>query len=543
MNKYQILQVIGDGTYGTVYAGKNTLTNEKVAIKKLKNKIKSWEECINMSEVRILKDLHHENIVKLHEIIREQNSDVSYIFEYADINLYEYMNNFRKKGETIPEPKIKNIIYQIVSGLKYLHEKGIMHRDLKPENILIMQDTNLIKIADFGVAREIPTYASNSMTDYVCTRWYRAPECILKSTEYNESIDVWAVGCIMCELYNLKPFFPGQDEFDQLNKVTAILGTPAYNDWPEGFKLIQKLGMKFPNAAQADLSQVVKGICPEAVKFLKEIFTWDPKNRSTCSMLLNSKYFNDFRPGTYSFPKRNAKRLAPITGGGFERNMNTAFGKNSGSDNAFNNALYKNTNSNGFTNNLLSEEGTMNNNLNSGSSTLRGFDKEFEDFNIKKLEATKNDNYLRNLNFRNYQNNGGIIPDINSLFNKEAYINGAGFAYGKGRSDYKDNSYRQRGFLNDNSKYKFSSLAENSIFSNNKKNYRGNSNNPYGGTGILPPLFNSSNRNSYPLFGQGREGREETTIDYQPNQYNSNIKYYNKPAFGRMNNLAQRLYL
>ncbi len=309
MNKYRILEIIGGGTYGTVYKGVNTQTNEMVAIKKLKNKIKSWEECVNMSEVRILKNLHHENIVKLHEIIREQNSDVSYIFEFADINLYEYIEQFRKRNERIPEFKIKKIIYQIICGLKYLHEKGIIHRDLKPENILIMQETNLVKIADFGTARELPKIRNNEMTDYVCTRWYRAPECILKSTEYDEKTDIWAVGCIMCELYNLKPIFPGANEFDQLTKVASILGTPDYNDWPEGFKLSQKIGLKFPNCSKADLSTLVKGASDDAITFLQDIFVWDPLNRASAQMLLNSKYFNDYRPGTYSFPKRSNRIL------------------------------------------------------------------------------------------------------------------------------------------------------------------------------------------------------------------------------------------
>ena len=107
MNKYQIFEVIGDGTYGTVYRGLNIETNESVAIKKLKDKIVSWNECIEKNEVQILKKLNHENIVKLHEIIREQNSDVSLIFEYAGINLYEYIEKHKKKREKIPEYKIK----------------------------------------------------------------------------------------------------------------------------------------------------------------------------------------------------------------------------------------------------------------------------------------------------------------------------------------------------------------------------------------------------------------------------------------------------
>ena len=146
MNKYQILKVIGDGTYGKVYEGINIETNEKVAIKKLKNKIQSWEECVNQNEVYFLRKLNHENIIKLMEVIREQNSDVSYIFEYCDCNLFEFIEKHRKQKTFIPEAKIRNIIYQITSGMKYLHSQKIMHRDLKPENILMILNTNMIKI-------------------------------------------------------------------------------------------------------------------------------------------------------------------------------------------------------------------------------------------------------------------------------------------------------------------------------------------------------------------------------------------------------------
>ena len=112
MNKYKIIRQIGDGTYGNVFEAINTETNERVAIKKLKNKINSWNECIEQNEVRVLRKLNNENLVKLMEVIREQNSDVSYIFEYCDCNLYDLIQKNRKQNIFIPEAKIRNIIYQ-----------------------------------------------------------------------------------------------------------------------------------------------------------------------------------------------------------------------------------------------------------------------------------------------------------------------------------------------------------------------------------------------------------------------------------------------
>ena len=310
MNKYQIIKIIGDGTYGQVYEGINKETNTKVAIKKLKNKMSSWEDCILQSEVRFLRKLNHENIIKLLEVIREQNSDVSYIFEYCDCNLFQFIENHRKQKMFISEMKIRNIIYQIVCGVKYLHSCNIMHRDLKPENILMIVNNNLIKIADFGTAKEIPEFKNNCLTDYVCTRWYRAPECTLKSNNYNEKIDVWAIGCIMAELYTLKPLFPGIDEFDQINKILKIVGTPEYNEWPEGYALVQKLNIRLPNYNKSNLKQYVFNANDDAIDFLEFIFQLNPDKRPSCNELLKHPYFTEVqRPGSYSYQGRSFKNI------------------------------------------------------------------------------------------------------------------------------------------------------------------------------------------------------------------------------------------
>ncbi len=123
-----------------------------------------------------------------------------------------------------------------------MHKFGFFHRDLKPENILL--DGDETKIADFGLARQIrsrPPY-----TDYVSTRWYRAPEILLKSTSYNSPIDIFALGAIMAELYLLKPLFPGNSEVDQIYKICGILGTPSHNSWSEGYRLASQIGFTFP---------------------------------------------------------------------------------------------------------------------------------------------------------------------------------------------------------------------------------------------------------------------------------------------------------
>ncbi|KAI5694463.1 hypothetical protein M8J77_005598 [Diaphorina citri] len=219
MNRYITLNQLGDGTYGSVVLGQRVDTGEKVAIKRMKRKYYSWEEAMNLREVKSLKKLSHANLVKLKEVIRE-NDTLYFVFEYMKENLYQLI---RDRDKFLPESIIRNMMYQVLQGLAFMHRHGFFHRDMKPENLLCM-GTELVKIADFGLAREIrsrPPY-----TDYVSTRWYRAPEVLLHSTAYSAPIDLWAVGCIMAELYTFRPLFPGNSEIDQIFKICAVLGTP-----------------------------------------------------------------------------------------------------------------------------------------------------------------------------------------------------------------------------------------------------------------------------------------------------------------------------
>ena len=156
----------------------------------MKRKYYSWEEAMNLREVKSLKKLSHNNVVKLKEVIRE-NDTLYFVFEYMRENLYQLMKERYESGDkTFPEHIIRNMMYQVLQGLAFMHKHGYFHRDMKPENLLCM-GPELVKIADFGLAREIrsrPPY-----TDYVSTRWYRAPEVLLRSTMYSAPIDIWYV--------------------------------------------------------------------------------------------------------------------------------------------------------------------------------------------------------------------------------------------------------------------------------------------------------------------------------------------------------------
>ena len=201
-----MIKTIGDGTYGSVSKAINKTTGEVVAIKKMKKKFYSWEECMALREIKSLRKLNHQNIVKLKEVIRV-NDDLYFVFEHMELNVYEMIKG---KTKNLPEISIKHVIYQTLQGLAYMHKHSFFHRDMKPENLLNSGD--IVKIADFGLAREIRSRPP--FTDYVSTRWYRAPEILLRSTTYNSPIDIFAMGAIMAELYMLRPLFPGTNESD-----------------------------------------------------------------------------------------------------------------------------------------------------------------------------------------------------------------------------------------------------------------------------------------------------------------------------------------
>ena len=305
MNKYELIRVIGDGTYGIVYEGKNKETKEKEAIKKLKQKYRTLEECKNKIEIKILEELYHDNIIHLKEVIRDFNGEISYIFEYCDCNLLEFIETHKEKNKKIPEQIIREIIIQITKGLKYLHSKNYFHRDLKPENILLIlnkydlnnlsnninQSDIKIKIADFGTAKKIPTREALTITEYVCTRWYRSPECVLRTDNYDETSDIWALGCIMAELYKLGPIFPGENEFDQINQIFKILGTPTKSKWPWGYIQAENLGIEFPVYYKKNLKEILGYIGQDGINLLNEIFQFDSKKRPSCSKILNHPYF------------------------------------------------------------------------------------------------------------------------------------------------------------------------------------------------------------------------------------------------------------
>ncbi|KAM3141054.1 hypothetical protein pb186bvf_006855 [Paramecium bursaria] len=295
MDQYKIIKKLGDGTYGQVFKGSNIQTGQIVAIKKFKKKYHSFEECLNLREVKALQKLKHHNIIKLLEVFKEKD-ELNLVFEFLDLDIYKA---FIENKHSISEDRIRNIIRQVVEGLAYMHKNGYFHRDLKPENLLIHGDT--VKICDFGLAREVrsrPPY-----TDYVATRWYRAPEILLKQPNYNTPVDIFALGCIMAELYNMEPLFNGTSELDQLFKICQVLGTPTTRDvlWPDVQKLASASNISFPQCQEQPLERVIPSCSKEALQLIKDMLKYDPLKRPSAKQILDYPYFQDHKD--FTIPK------------------------------------------------------------------------------------------------------------------------------------------------------------------------------------------------------------------------------------------------
>ena len=227
MNKFDVETVIGEGAYGVVLKCRNRETGSVVAIKKFKESENDAKVSKTMMrEVRLLRLLSHgENIVTLHEAFRRKGR-LYLVFEYAERNMLELLEHAQ---QGVPDWQVRLYTFQLLKAIAWCHEQGVLHRDIKPENLLLNADHSL-RLCDFGFACSQPD-EGEALTDYVATRWYRAPELLLGSNHYCNKVDVWAVGCIMGELSSGEPAFPGESEIDQLYVIQKSLGglTPAQN--------------------------------------------------------------------------------------------------------------------------------------------------------------------------------------------------------------------------------------------------------------------------------------------------------------------------
>lgn len=295
MNRYEPLERLGDGSFGEVMKARNLKTHEIVAIKKMKTLFPTWEECLQLRELKSLRVLRHENIVQLKEVIRDKE-ELYFVFEYMQSSLCKVMRQARHhqgsldEASWLTEAQIRSIMYQLFCGLAHMHKHGFFHRDIKPENLLCHDD--MLKIADLGQAREIRSRPP--FTDYVATRWYRSPELLLRATTYNSPIDLWACGCIMAELFLQAPLFPGASEADQIYRICKVLGTPTKENWPEAMSMAAQLHhFKFPKCAGMAWKQVLPAsVSKTALQLIQDLLQYDPSRRLTASQALQHRFFD-----------------------------------------------------------------------------------------------------------------------------------------------------------------------------------------------------------------------------------------------------------
>ncbi|KAF8795698.1 MAPK/MAK/MRK overlapping kinase like protein [Argiope bruennichi] len=270
----------------------NLTDGQLYACKTLKRHFVSVEQALGLTEVRALRRLRpHVNVVQLHDIIFDKKSGrLALIFELMDLNMYELL---KARKKPLPEFRVKSYMYQLLRSLDHIHRHGIFHRDVKPENLLIRD--NLLKLADFGSCRGINT--KRPYTEYISTRWYRPPECLLTSGYYSHKMDMWAAGCVFFEALTNLPLFPGSSEIDQLSKIHNVLGTPKSSIIAKlrRHKRLTGVDFNFQPYQGIGIAILAPGASPEALELLVSLCSYDEDDRPSARQALKNAYFLDFR--------------------------------------------------------------------------------------------------------------------------------------------------------------------------------------------------------------------------------------------------------
>ncbi|THV04959.1 Pkinase-domain-containing protein [Dendrothele bispora CBS 962.96] len=350
---YTPLKVLGDGSFGTVWlcdwhgtlppntplspmqcgagARPDWAGKRLVAVKRMKKKWEGgWDECQKLKELESLRAIpFHPNIIPLYDFfLMPSTKELYFVFESMEGNLYHLIK--ARKGRPLAGGLVSSIFFQIVSGLDHIHANGYFHRDMKPENVLVTTTglfdyttlspvappnapsekdvVAIIKLADFGLARE--TKSKPPYTEYVSTRWYRAPEVLLLSRDYSNPVDMWALGTIMAELVNLRPLFPGSDQVDQVNRICEILGNPSNEygldcshapigggPWPRGIRMAQDVGFEFRRMPPRDIHTLFDRSVPlSLIHCIRDLLKYDPDARLTSRQCLHHPYLNETLP-------------------------------------------------------------------------------------------------------------------------------------------------------------------------------------------------------------------------------------------------------
>ncbi|EDO35402.1 predicted protein [Nematostella vectensis] len=288
MEKYENLGLVGEGSYGMVMKCRHKDSNQIVAIKKfIESEDDKMVKKIAMREVRMLRQLRHENLVNLIEVFRRKKR-LFLVFEFVD---HTVLDDLERYPNGLDENTVRKVMWQVLRAIEFIHRHNIIHRDVKPENILVSR-SGIVKLCDFGFARTLASGQGEAYTDYVATRWYRAPELLVGDTKYGRAVDVWAVGCLLAEMLTGEPLFPGDSDIDQLYHIMRCFG----NLISRHREIFQKnplfVGMRLPDIKEVEpMERRFPRISPMAVDMLKLCLKMDPSERPTCAQLLNHDFF------------------------------------------------------------------------------------------------------------------------------------------------------------------------------------------------------------------------------------------------------------
>ncbi|GMF23962.1 unnamed protein product [Phytophthora lilii] len=289
--RYQMIKAVGQGAYGCVIAASDTETGQALAIKNIPNAFNDLIDAKRiLREIRLMRHLNHPNLVNLLDLLRpptlQEFNDVYIVTDLMETDLHRVIHS----NQSISDDHVQYFLYQMLVAINYVHSAEVLHRDLKPSNILVNSDCDL-KLCDFGLARGIQGMDSG-LTEYVVTRWYRAPELLL-SSKYDKQMDVWAIGCILAEMLGRRPLFPGHDYLHQLKIIMDVVGSPSEDSLdfitnPKAKRFI----LRQPKKPKVPLSSVYPRATPQCLDLLEKMLVFDPRKRITIQEALAHPYLS-----------------------------------------------------------------------------------------------------------------------------------------------------------------------------------------------------------------------------------------------------------
>lgn len=297
LQRYEIKKRLGKGAYGIVWKAIDKRSGDVVALKKIFDAFRNQTDAQRtFREICFLQEFgSHDNIIKLLNVIKADNDkDIYLVFEFMDTDLH----NVIKKGNILKDVHKRYIVYQLLKAMKYIHSGNVIHRDLKPSNVLLDKEC-FIKICDFGLARSLQCLTAEhgdpSLTDYVATRWYRAPEILLAAPKYTKGVDMWSLGCILGEVLLGKPLFPGTSTLNQIERIMSVIPPPSRQDIENSkstfsSSLLDKAMLR----SRKKFCDIIPDAPPDALDLLQRLLVFNPDRRLTAEEALAHSYVAKF---------------------------------------------------------------------------------------------------------------------------------------------------------------------------------------------------------------------------------------------------------